>query len=267
MAIQTITGQEKGSDFVAKLNHNFSEGINPFEGLTMASLGDSITYGFIPRNTTGSGGQLNSFAKLAAQRLGMTWLNYGISGCYVTDNNGSANSMCNRVSSMVDADIITFMGGTNDIRNNIPLGTMASRDKTTWYGALHSVMQQLYTKYIGGVSVATGKTKKVIVCTPIKLLDPSKSSQSNTVANNAGVLYDWGGFIDAIKEVAAFYSLPVLDFYNLSGINPHLDRTVHGSETNYTGYYNPYITDGTHPTQEGHEMMADVLVGFLKGLK
>lgn len=239
----------------------------PLKGKKMVALGDSITYGFIPRNYTGYPGQLDSFAKLAAQRLGMTFANYGISGSSVTNISGR-DPMCLRYDDLPsDADVITFMGGTNDVRNGAVLGTMSDRGTDTFYGALHTIMQGLYTKYIGGVAVATGKKKKVIICTPIKLLDASKSSQTNTIAHNAGVLVEWDAWIDAIKEVAAFYSFPVLDFYNLSGINPHLNRTLRGTQDGYTGYYNPYITDGTHPTQEGAEMMADLLVGFLKGLK
>lgn len=273
MAVQEITGQETGTQFIGKLNGNFDEIneslglLNPYKGLKMASLGDSITYGFIPRNYTGYPGQLDSFAKLTAQRLGMTFVNAGISGSSVT-NIAGRDPMCLRYDDLPsDADVITFMGGTNDIRNGAVLGTMADRGTDTFYGALHVIMQGLYTKYIGGATVANGKKKKVIICTPLKLLDQTKSSQANTVANNAGVLIEWDDWIDAIKEVAAFYSLPVLDMYNLSGINPHLDRTLHGTETGYTGYYNQYITDGTHPTQEGAEMMADLLVGFLKSLK
>lgn len=270
MANKTIYSTDTGDVFIEKLNDNFEtcvSGSADYSGKKLAALGDSITYGFIPRNYTGYPGQLDSFAKLAAERLGMTFDNYGISGSSVTNITGR-DPMCNRYSSLPnDADVITFMGGTNDVRNGAVLGTMSDRGTDTFYGALHTIMQGLYTKYIGGVAVATGKKKKVIICTPIKLLDASKSSQANTIANNAGVLVEWDAWIDAIKEVAAFYSLPVCDMYNLSGINPHLDRTLHGTETGYTGYYNPYITDGTHPTQEGAEMMADVLVGFIKGLK
>lgn len=270
MTMETITGLENGNQFIGKLNDNFDElggAVNPYKGLKLAALGDSITYGFIPRNYTGYPGQLNSFAKLTAERLGMTFANYGISGSSVTNISGR-DPMCLRYDNLPsDADVITFMGGTNDVRNGAVLGTMADRGTDTFYGALHTIMQGLYTKYIGGAAVATGKKKKVIICTPIKLLDASKSSQTNTIAHNAGVLVEWDAWIDAIKEVAAFYSFPVLDFYNLSGINPHLNRTLKGTQDGYTGYYNPYITDGTHPTQEGAEMMADLLVGFLKGLK
>jgi lysophospholipase L1-like esterase len=159
------------------------------------------------------------------------------------------------------------MGGTNDVRNGIPLGTMNDRDNSTYYGALHVLMQGLYTKHIAGVDSNVGKTKKIVILTPIKLLDADKSNLENTIQNNSDVLYKWDEWINAVKEVAAFYSFPVLDMYNLSGINPHLNRTLKGNQDGYNGYYNPYITDGTHPTQEGAEIMSDVLVGFLKTIK
>ena len=243
-----------------------TEESNIFEGLKYAALGDSITYGFIPRNYPGYPGQLDSYAKLAAAKLGMNFVNYGISGSTIANVSGR-NPMSVRYADMVDdADIITVMGGTNDVRNGVQLGTMEDRTNDTFYGALHVLYQGLYTKYIGGVDTSIGKTKRIIVLTPIKLLDGAKASLPNTIENNANALFEWDEWIDAIKEVAAFYSFPVLDFYNLSGVNPHLNRTVVGTEPGYTGNYNPYVTDGTHPTQEMHEYMSDVLVGFIKTL-
>ena len=105
--------------------------------------------------------------------------------------------------------------------------------------------------------------RKIVILTPIKLLDAEKSHLPNTPENNAEALFKWESWINAIKEVAAFYSLPVLDMHNLSGINPHLNRTIKGFEDGYFGNYNPYITDGTHPTQEGAEMMAQALAKML----
>lgn len=242
---------------------------NPWFGKTYAAIGDSITYGFIPRNSPGGDGtgRLRSYARIAAGNLGMNFFNYGISGNYLS-HTSSNNGMCERYVNMVDtADLITFMGGTNDFRYNVPLGTFSDRINTTYYGALHILMQGLYTKYIGGVSPEIGCKKQIVAITPIKMLDKSKSSLANTIENNANILYQWDGWIDAVKEVAAFYSIPVFDAYNLSGINPHLDRTLHGFYGDYTGYYNPYITDGTHPTVEGQQIFGDNFTGFLKSLK
>lgn len=238
--------------------------------LKYCALGDSITYGFIPRNYAGYPGQLDSYAKLCAEYFGFEFENWGVSGSTVAqvdpDDADYRNPMVNRYYNMPnDADIITVMGGTNDIRQGVPLGTMADRTKFTFYGALHTLFQGLYTKYIGGVTPSTGKKKVIAVITPIKLLDASKSHLANSVENNADILQpDFDLWVYAIKEVAAFYSFPVLDFYNISGINPHLDRTLVGTESGYTGNYNNYITDGTHPTQEGQDILARVAIQFFK---
>ena len=79
-------------------------------------------------------------------------------------------------------------------------------------------------------------------------------------------VFQWDEWIAAIKEVAAYYNLPVVDMHNLSGINPHENRIIKGTHPEYTGYYNPHITDGTHPTSEGAQLMANTLVEFLKQL-
>lgn len=248
-------------DEIDGLNDKIDED-NPFKGLLYCALGDSITYGFIPRNYVGYPGQLDSYAKLAAQKLGMQFQNYGISGSSLAYISGRS-PMSRRYMNMPDsADVISVMGGTNDIRNSIQLGTMSDRTDDTYYGALHVILGGLYKKYLIDQGVTLGKSKKIFICTPPKLL-----ASSGNVDGGTGTLVDMSLWCDAIKEVAAYYSIPVLDFQNLSGINPHLNQIIHGTESGYTAWYNPYITDGTHPTQEGAEMMADVLVGFLKTLK
>ena len=233
------------------------------------ALGDSITYGFIPRNYPGYPGQLKSYAALAAQKLEklsgskVEFCNFGISDSTIA-NLPENTPMCIRYAEMPDdADIITVMGGTNDVRCGVPLGKMSDRCNTTFYGALHTLLQGLYTKYIGDAEPSVGAKRKIVILTPIKLLNAEKSHLPNTSENNADALFKWESWINAIKEVAAFYSLPVLDMHNLSGINPHLNRTIKGFEDGYFGNYNPYITDGTHPTQEGAEMMAQALAKML----
>lgn len=230
-------------------------------GTKMVSIGDSITYGFIPRNAPGYPGQLNSFAKLTAEHFGLEFENHGISGSTVAQVEGR-QPMCDRVSKLPDdADIVTFMGGTNDIRNGVQLGKMTDRKGSTFYGALHVTMGGLYEKYYIN-RIASGKqSAKVIICTPIKLLDAKLSAEPGE-----GKLVNLEPWVEAIKEVARYYGFSILDFYNLAPLNPHLFRTVKGTEAGYTGYYNPLITDGTHPTQEGAKLMADVLISHIKNI-
>ena len=232
-----------------------------YKGKKCVALGDSITYGFAPRNYDLFGQQLDSYAKLAAQKMGMSFVNYGIAGSTVAYHADRDPMSVRYVNMDNDADVVLFMGGTNDIRNNISLGEMSDRTNTTFYGALHVLFAGLYKKYMIDQGVTIGKTKKIVICTPIKLLQSSAAEQGGT-----GTLVDFEAWINAVKEVANYYSFPVLDFYNLSNINPHLNETIQGTAVGYTGYYNPYITDGTHPTQEGQDIMAEVLCGFLKSI-
>lgn len=261
-----VSSIEEIKSSIIEIKEELANSVNPFKGLRYVALGDSITYGFIPRNYAGYPGQLDSYAKLAAQKLGMTFDNYGISGSTLASNpsNPTANSpMSRRYMNMPnDADVISVMGGTNDIRKGITLGTFTDRTDSTYYGALHVILGGLYKKYIIDQGTTIGKTKKIFICTPPKLL-----LSSGNVEGGTGTLVDMDAWCAAIKEVAAYYSIPVLDFQNLSGVNPHLNQIIHGTDESYTAWYNPYITDGTHPTQEGAEIMADVLVRFLKGLK
>ena len=233
-----------------------------YKGKKCVALGDSITYGYAPKNYDLFGQQLDSYAKLASQRMGMSFVNYGIAGSTVAYH-ADRDPMSVRYANMDnDADVILVMGGTNDIRNGISLGVISDRTNTTFYGALHVLLGGLYKKYMIDQGVEVGKTKKIVICTPIKLLQTGSEESGGT-----GTLVDFSAWIDAIKEVASYYSFPVLDLYNQSNINPHLNETIAGTEVGYIGYYyNPYITDGTHPTQEGQDIMADVLCGFLMSL-
>lgn len=232
---------------------NWPKDQNNLTGKKLVVLGDSISYGFIPRNAPGYPGQLDSYAKLTAQKLGMVFQNKGISGSTVgalAINDQTNSPFVYRYQDLDDdAHIILVKGGTNDIRKIDILGTFNDTDETTFYGALHVLCLGLLQKYRHAQGTAAGKDKKIILITPIKL-------------NGR----DMTPYVNAVKEIGVHYSIPVWDAHHLSGINPHILKTVQGYEDGYLDMYNPYITDGTHPTQEGHEMMANALVGFINSI-
>jgi lysophospholipase L1-like esterase len=222
---------------------------------TIAFLGDSITDGYIPRNAPEGNfpGTLDSYAKLVCADLGATFLNYGKVGHQLT------TQFTTTYLTIPDtADLVVVMGGTNDIRNGVLLGTMADRTTATWYGGLHVLCQGLVDKYwINQVSV-DGRKKQLLFMTPLKL-----STNYNTTYNGS-TIQDFGA---AMKKVCNYYSIPVFDMEAESGINPHLNLIIQGYQDGYNAMYNPYITDGTHPTQAGHRIMANRLKGYLKQLR
>lgn len=219
---------------------------SPLYGKKMVAIGDSVTYGYSPVSFPVP--VTASYAKVAADRLGMIFVNYGITGSTVgispSDPTGN-NPMVNRYSALDnDADVILFMGGTNDYRKtDIPIGTTSDAGNSTFYGALNTLALGLYTKYY--TDTVNGYKKKIVFCTPIK-------AYNETV--NGNVLRQYA---DAVKFIAQKYNFVFIDMYYESGINPHIMNTAP------TGH-NPYIYDGIHPTQDGHNIIANKLVGTLK---
>jgi lysophospholipase L1-like esterase len=62
-------------------------------------------------------------------------------------------------------------------------------------------------------------------------------------------------YVDIIKEVARYYSLPVCDLYANSGLQP-----------NVSVIKEKYIPDGLHPNDKGNEIIAEKLGEFLKSI-
>jgi lysophospholipase L1-like esterase len=233
---------------------------NPYFGKKIGAIGDSITWGYRPQNDPdgAAGTQLNSWLALTALELGMTATNAGISGSTLAalDATDNRQPMCRRYTSLPDdLDVICVMGGTNDVRLNIPLGVMTNRTDATYYGALHIICEGLIAKYYVNQGTAIGKTKQIVMLTPTKML-----------ASNGALYPLLAPYALAAKEVAEYYSIPCLDLYNKSNITPHTSQTLQGTATGFLNMYNPYITDGIHPTQAGHFMMTKAVVGFLNTL-
>lgn len=200
-------------------------------------LGDSITEGV---------GTTKIYADTVAEETGAVIRNYGISGTRISrqstwhTNKGNQQfdqDYCERALAMdPDADIICVFGGTNDFgHGDAVMGTMEDRDPRTFYGGMHTLCTELINKY---------PKSFIFFMTPLHRADELNKNMHGLV------LYD---YIKAIREVCEFYSIPVLDLYKNSGIQPMLP--VH---------QNLYVPDGLHPNEAGHRIMADLVEDFLQ---
>lgn len=213
----------------------------------------------IQYSLNGYPGTLIPYCSYLEYYLGCNVYNYGISGSLIGKlNSGTSNTFEERYEDMTNvADLIIVMGGTNDIRNNMPLGTMSDRTQYTFYGGLHRLCQGLITKYKLEQNGYDSINKQLLFMTPLH----------NGVTY--GSTYSGGTFQDfatAIKNVCAYYSIPVFDMMNNSGLVPHEFKTLYGWQDGYTSIYNPLMPDGTHPSQDGHKIMAKKLSQFLSNL-
>lgn len=121
--------------------------------------------------------------------------------------------------------------------------------KSTFCGAMHTICQKLLDAY-------KGKNKDFVFVTPIKRYQTNtweckypedKNSKGQSLKD----------YVDAIIEICEYYSIPVIDLYRISGMNPHIDTSLFGD------------TDGkaVHPNLEGHKRMASFVIGFLESIR
>ncbi len=157
-----------------------------------------------------------------------------------------------------DADAVGIMIGTNDFYYNwTPFGSIdegflsVGKEPSihTFCGSTHIICRKLLEKYPR---------------TPIFILTPIKRYQTTGIGrgtwdcrfpedkNDLGLTLD--DYRKAIIEISAYYSLPVIDLYSLSGLNPHIDPTYFADKD---GKY-------VHPSTCAHEKMARIVVAQMR---
>ena len=208
------------------------------KGLKINLLGDSITAG------VGTSSINHRFGELLMSHSGAIVRNYGISGTRIArqhkptvDNPDFDKHYVSRVDGMeADADVICVFGGTNDFgHGDAPLGEMSDRTDTTFYGALHALYTALINKY---------PTSKIVVLTPMhRLSEDEPRTDGSTLLT----------YVNIIRQVAEYYSLPVLDLYAESGITPRVAVLMER-----------YMPDGLHPSDAGNEILYNLIANFIK---
>ncbi len=214
------------------------------KGKKINFLGDSITEG------VGASSPDKCFVSLIAERTGAVCRNYGIGGSRIakqkvpSENPRHDMYFSSRVEDMEpDADIIVVFGGTNDFgHGDASLGMFSDRTADTYYGGLHELYLKLIEKY---------PESKIVVLTPLH-----RWNEDNVRGDCKDKPYAvLKAYVDMLRNVAEYYSLPVLDLYKVSGIQPKIPVM---KET--------YMPDGLHPNDRGHERLANMVVKFLTEL-
>lgn len=204
-------------------------------------LGDSITEGCCA--TYPEWGYVEVMKRkfcLAAAR------NYGIGGTRIARQRTSSaeakfdRDFCSRFDEMdPDADIIIVFGGTNDHgHGDAPMGTAADRTPDTFYGACHFLFSALQKQF---------PKSKIVVLTPLHRVE-----ENIPKGIDGWLLAD---YVQVIRETAAHYGLPVLDLFQTSAIKAHIPEIA-----------DKLTTDGLHPNDAGHEILACEIGEYLKTL-
>lgn len=212
------------------------------QGKIINFLGDSITEG-----SGASDKKTRGFVGVIESRFGAIVRNYGIGGTRLAEQQKKDErrqidflDFCSRFAKMDDeADIVCVFGGTNDYgHGDAPFGTFDDRTPNTFFGACHVTFGGLVEKYPG---------KTVFVVTPLHRI-----GEDVPTAEGKRPLID---YVNAIRQVAEYYSLPVCDLFATSGLQPAVSVI---QET--------FMPDGLHPSDVGHALLAEKIAAFIHTL-
>ena len=215
------------------------------KGLKINFLGDSITEGH------GASSKDATYWSVLGKNTGAIVREYGVGGTrFAIKKEPSANprhdlDFLMRAKEMdKDADAVVVFGGTNDFgHGDAPLGSFSDRTQDTFYGACHALFDYLINTY---------PEATIVVMTPLHRCNEDNVRGDGYKKEDSAPL---ATYVSIIKEVAAYYSLPVLDLWSVSGIQPRVPVLKQ-----------KYCPDGLHPNDAGHILMAKRLEGFLRSL-
>jgi lysophospholipase L1-like esterase len=224
-----------------------------WNGKRVAFLGDSMTDKCRVGTTC-------VYWEYLAQLLGIKPMVYGINGEQWDGIYGQAQKLKNEKDNQVDAIII--LAGTNDYNGNIPIGSFYKEtisqtnhngktvmrkhretiiSNTTFCGRINRVMSFLKQTY---------PTKQIILMTPIHRayaeFGEGNVQPDESYCNGCNEYID--AYVDAIKQAASIWSVPIIDLYSLSGLYPLYDSNMI--------YFHDKAIDRLHPNALGDYRIA-----------
>ncbi len=235
-----------------------------WDGSRVAFLGDSITDARQIEKTN------NIFWNNLKDILGIEPYVYGISGHRMNQIIGQGEKLEAEHGQAVDA-IIVFVG-TNDFNGSIPLGEWYtySTEKTLEDGPVE--VEKLHRELVYADSTFRGRAnvtmrwlkthypdKQIILLTPLHRGFARFSDRNiqppESFANFCGSFID--EYVQAVKEIANVWGVPVIDLNSISGLYPLLDGQAE--------YFRSPETDRLHPNTPGQLRMAWALAYQLLG--
>lgn len=164
-----------------------------------------------------------------------------------------------------DVDAILIFAGTNDYNQSVPLGEFFSEttkqtnhngnivtrkyrtpilNDSTFCGRVNKVMSYLKNNY---------PRQQIIIMTPIhrgfaQFSDKNVQPDEN-YANAQGLYIDT--YIDALKQAASYWAVPLIDLHSTSGLFPLADVQ--------SQYFNNKETDRLHPNALGDYRLAKTI--------
>lgn len=250
---------------------------------TWLALGDSITYLNDHQDETGNRVTKGYMTRVTEELPHITYINKGFNGWKAIDVAKKINTL-----GLTKADVYTVFLGTNDWWHGTPIGTLDDYKENTgsdnFFGAYRIIIDHLRE---------LNPDARIILLTPMQRVDfvyianMKNNAYGSYKEKNDQQLSD---FAKAVREIGKHENLEVIDLYNESGMTheklvrfKRLKDPVTGDYRDYpypdfidipfnpeTDEY-PYppdaiqmTYDGLHPSDDGNQVIADMIVKALR---
>lgn len=177
-------------------------------------------------------------------------LDYGVAGSSISRKTGEWPTWDTQVPFVEriktipkDIDVLTIFGGVNDWVADRTLGSLGDTEDTTFYGALDKMFKYATQNFQG---------KDIYVFTPLQndwIKRPANSGTTDGRNRSGKYLKE---YVEAIKQVAEKYAIPVCDLYSTM-FYPFAE-----------GFTEKYMPDGLHPNESAHKLMANKMASFVE---
>ncbi len=242
---------------------------HPWQGKRVGFLGDSMTD---PRNN--SKDVPKKYWSYMQEWLGITPYVYGVSGRQWDDIPRQAELLKAEHGDSVDA--ITVFIGTNDFNAGVPLGRWYDEAEGTVEAAVHGE-KKAYRRmrrtpamdegtFRGRMNIGIKRLKELFPDKQIVLFTPIHRARAEFGATNLHPDESWqnlcgeyfDAYVEAVKEAANVWGIPVIDLNALSGMNPMVEAQQ--------PYFRNPSTDLLHPSDKGQRRLARTIIQQLSVL-
>ena len=232
---------------------------HPWRGARVGFLGDSMTD---PRNN--SADVPKKYWNYLQEWLGITPYVYGKSGRQWNDIPRQAEALKAEHGDSVDA--VTVFIGTNDFNAGVPLGRWYDEVTDTVTAAVHGPEKAYVRKrrtpsmdastFRGRINIGISRLKQLFPDRQIVLFTPIHRAAARFGDTNVQPDESWqnlcgeyfSAYVEAVKEAAGVWGVPVIDLNALSGINPMVKEQQQ--------YFRSPSSDLLHPSDKGQRRLA-----------
>lgn len=192
------------------------------------SLGTSISW--LNENTASYSGLTKGYQTRVMEKL-----------AFKSFSNKAVNGGCleSAISAVAYADYYTIEHGINDWGHSTPVGTIDDYINNTKNGTFAAIYRQLIDRIF-----ARNKKARVILCTPRKAYGFGGYLPDHWYDPKNSIYLE--EYVNIIRQIAAYESFPVADFFAECGGQRQLDNWSYDT--------------ALHPNDDGMQIMANVLI-------